>query len=376
MILDHRWLSDDEINRSKDRARAKAAEQQPHRHHVVPQMYLKRWRPESGPERKRVLRTHVDSREAESRNPDSIEYEPDFYQMSADDIDPVATPTMWFEEHMARVENDAAWWLRKVSERRVGRLHDKKLILDLAVFIGLQSQRSRRSRQMEVNIDAAIERFGVAEVVSEPDMLQRLCLIEGVRYDSSHHDEIARRMARRLARRTRISEASNGAAARILNSSIEVWRGAVVPYLSTRRSWWLLSTEAPLATCDEPVIYLGSKRKRNDPRAYAMDNAPLILFPIDPHHVIAIADRIRCRPSGPFGLAAHDVNRINFEVAAASLEHMFERPGSGIAETIRVPQRSHFEPSTSSTFAEYVAPPPRWVTEEGPEWAFQRWVHW
>lgn len=376
MILDHRWLSDDEINRSKDRARAKAVEQQPHRHHVVPQMYLRRWRPDSGPEKKRVLRTHVDSGGAESRNPDSIEYEPDFYQMSADDIDPVATPEMWFEEHMARVENDAAWWLRKVSERRVGRLHDKKLILDLAVFIGLQSQRSRRSRQMEMNIDAAIERFGVPQVVSEPDMLQRLCLMEGVHYDSSHHDEIARTMARRLARRPRISKAANGAGARILNSSIQVWRGAVVPYLATRRSWWLLSTEAPLATCDEPVIHLGSKRKRSDPRAYVMDNAPLMLFPIDPHHVIAIADRICCRPSGPFELGADDVNSINFEVAAASLRHMFERPGSGIADAIQVPKLPHFDPSTAATFTEYVVPPTRWSTDEGPEWALQRWIHW
>ncbi|MDJ0104996.1 lipase family protein [Rhodococcus erythropolis] len=45
MRIDHRWLSDMEIERSRERTRL--LRDRPRRHHYVPQMYLRRWQPDS-----------------------------------------------------------------------------------------------------------------------------------------------------------------------------------------------------------------------------------------------------------------------------------------------------------------------------------------
>jgi hypothetical protein len=133
--VDHKWLTDAEIEKSKEQTRK--ARDRPLRHHVVPQMYLRRWALDDGSKSKLILRTDIDTHESEPRNPDSVAHHPDFYRIEGDGIDPHQVPDLWFEMHMSRIENDATYWLMNLSDLPDGRITDRDRIIDLAVFIGL-----------------------------------------------------------------------------------------------------------------------------------------------------------------------------------------------------------------------------------------------
>ena len=248
----------------------------PRRHHHVPQMYLRRWASINGSSCL-VRMTDIQTRATDPRNPDSLANEPWFYRIAANDVDPSDVPDLWFEIHMSRVENDAKHVLDSLDQLPDGPIRDQNLRTDLAVFVGLQSQRTVRRRQGELDIDAGIRRFGVRPVVGEPEILPRLCLITGRHYNSDRHDELADEIAEELAGRPLISDSDDGAKARAIESAIGLWRNTVVPHLLVQRSWWLYST-APLATCDEPVIYIGGRQGRASASSYTFGGAPLVLF--------------------------------------------------------------------------------------------------
>ncbi|NGP09342.1 DUF4238 domain-containing protein [Rhodococcus sp. 14C212] len=368
MRIDHRWLSDIEIERSKEMTRQ--AKDRPRRHHHVPQMYLRRWAAVDGSSRL-VRMTDLATRESDARNPDSLANEPWFYRITADDVDPVEVPDLWFEIHMSRVENDAKHVLDSLDRLPDGQIRDRNLMTDLAVFVGLQSQRTVRSRQGELDIDAGIRRFGVRNVVGEPEMLPRLCLFTGRHYSPDRRDELADEIAEELGDRPLISDADTGAKPRAIESAIGVWRNTVVPHLLVQRSWWLYST-APLATCDEPVIYIGGRKGRASATSYTFGDAPLVLFPLDPGRLLVLAD-FTYRPTGPFVLDDADTAAINYEIGAACQQFVYEQDGSGIAAGLHVPPRPVFDPISATTFWESVHPPTRWLPGEGPEWPLSRW---
>lgn len=334
-------------------------------------MYLRRWQLENGSSQL-IRMTDIGTHESALRNPDSVAHEPWFYRITAEDIDPDSVPDLWFEIHMSRIEDDAARWLKGLDALPDGQLQDQELITDLAVFVGLQSQRTLRRRQGELDIDAGIRRFGVRQVIGSPEVLPRVCMTTGRRYDPLRHDELADEITREMGDRPLISSAENGAQARAIESAVGVWRNTVVPHLALQRSWWLYSTAEPIATCDEPVIYLGARQGRSAPQSYTFGNAPLVLFPIGPHRVLVLAFPTY-RPTTPFVLDASDVAAINFEIAAACHQYVYERDGSEIAQNLAVPPRPKFDPTAATTFWDSIHPPTRWSPDEGPPWPLQHW---
>ncbi|WP_204165063.1 DUF4238 domain-containing protein [Rhodococcus oxybenzonivorans] len=334
-------------------------------------MYVSRWQ-SAGASSRLIRMTDIDTHETELRNPDSLANAPWFYRISGDDVDSEDVPDLWFEIHMSRVENDAKRWLAALDDLPNGRLLDRELITDLAVFVGLQSQRTVRRRQGELDIDSGIRRFGAREVIGSPEVLPRVCVATGRRYDPARHDALADEIAAELLSRPLVSSAENGAQARAIESTIGLWRNSVVPHLLIQRSWWLYSTNIPLATCDEPVIYLGATQGRDSPEAYALGSAPLLAFPIGPNRLLILAGAAY-HPAQPFELDDSDTAAVNFEVAAAAMRYVYERDGSDIARNITVPRRPAFDPQKAETFWESVHPPTRWSPGAGPDWPLQRW---
>lgn len=135
----NRWLTDNEIDRSKSLTRNNP--QRTRCHHYVPQMYLRRWAGDDG-----VRFVEVATGESDIKDPEEIANDEFFYQIEAPDIDPDEIPDLWFETHMSRIEDGAARWLRALDGAPDGRLKNTNLCENLAVFVALQSQRTPRAR--------------------------------------------------------------------------------------------------------------------------------------------------------------------------------------------------------------------------------------
>ncbi|MCA0158475.1 DUF4238 domain-containing protein [Tsukamurella sp. M9C] len=354
-VFAHRWTTDAEIEESKRQASAGGVGK---RHHHVPQVYLRRWADDAG-----ALRvTKVATRDSYVQPTKDIAKKTNLYTISADDLAP-DYPALWFEKHMSRIESEAAGWIGYLDSLPDGQIVDVELIANLAVFVGLQEQRTLKKRAQELRIEDALNHFGRAEVVAAN--LPTLCAISGTPYSPDRHDELVQQLLD-------VPLLSTERKPRALESAIGVWRHSAVPHLAIARSWWLVSTRAPLITCDEPVVWLGGPaRGRWEPAAWAKSSHGI--YPVGPSRLLVLVSE-RFHPLPPsFVLSAEETSKVNFEIVAASHEFCYENPLTSIAAAFDVPPWPRFEPARASTFMEAVAEPSRWTIGEGPPWAVGRW---
>ncbi|MEC4857112.1 DUF4238 domain-containing protein [Mycobacteroides chelonae] len=350
----HRWTADVAIAESKRQAgQARVGK----RHHHVPQMYLRRWAGADG----RVRLTNLASGNSYLQPPKEVARRDNLYRISADDL-PAEFPGLWFEKHMSRIESEATAWFKALDDVPDGRLRDQELIADMAVFVALQDQRTLRQHQQELRIEDALNRFGRREVLGP--MLPDVCRLYGIPYSLRFHDQILQRfLDQPLVSRERKPRA--------LESAIGVWRNRAVPYFTSQRTWWLISSASSLLTCDEPIVYLGgSVRRRWETASWA--TSPIVLFPIGPHRLLVLTDNAN-ELGEPYQLSRTEAGQVNFEVVAASNQFCYEHPAVNVAASIDVPRRSDYDPALATTFAEAVLEPSRWNEGEGPEWAVPRW---
>ncbi|MFX0574746.1 DUF4238 domain-containing protein [Nocardia nepalensis] len=360
-------MSDDEIKRSKEQTRKNS--QTTFRHHYVPRMYLKRWATGEGDE---IRYTNVDTKQTELVLPEEIAVEPNFYQIAAPDIDADGNPDMWFETHMGRIEDRAANWLRALDQQSDGRIKDSNLISNLAVFIGLQSQRTKRGRQSESNIDEAINRYGAERILNLPGFLPILCEVAGKPYSARDHRAI---VADILAQKS----VSRDAKPKMIDSAIGVWKNTITPMLENDLMWWLVSADSALITSDEPVLRIPRKRDSRE-LPVSFRKAKLIAFPIGPDRLI-IMSRKGALLKPPHKLNSTEVKFLNREFALNCNELVFEEPSSQIASQLNVPpypSASENLPNaitTAQQFAKLVSLPTRWsAASHAPQWPLSRWT--
>lgn len=357
--VNSKWISDAEIELSKQQTRNNP--QRTRRHHFVPQMYLKRWTGED----EQILSTDIDTHESTIGVPDDIANEEYFYQIVGDDIDTDEHPDLWFETHMGRIEGKAAGWLRALDGLPNGRIKDPNLTHNLAVFVALQSQRTPRRRDAELDLDAAIARFGARNILNDRVRLPRMCRALGLPYSPERHFQIIDEIIAK-------PDFSTEPKAKIVDNCIKVWRNRIAPLLACQRVWWLVSSDTSLATCDEPVISIPAP---GWPRGkFPKFDSTLILYPIGPHRLL-VATTQEHTLTGPLMLSPEEANAVNFEVATNGMKFMYEHPGSDIAAHISVPSLPPFDPSDALTFWDVVDPPTRWRgTAQPPDWPLQRWT--
>ncbi|WP_019969748.1 DUF4238 domain-containing protein [Mycobacterium sp. 141] len=353
-MVSHRWTSDAEIAESKRQTIEGGVGK---RHHYVPQMYLRRWANGDG----NIRLTKTDSGDSHIQPPEDVAKRTNLYTITADDLEP-DFPSRWLEKHMSRIESDAAGWLRALDDVSAGRMTDRDLIADLAVFVALQDQRTLAKHDRELRIEDALNRFGRAEILSP--LLPLVCRLYRIPYSPHRHDAILQQFLNRPL-------ISAERKPRALESTIGVWRNQAVPHFSTQRTWWLVDSASPLLTCDEPVVYLGGSVGPRW-RTLGWATSPIALFPVDPHRLVVLTNAGHdLQP--PFELNAEEAAQMNFEIVAASNEVCFEQPDTNVAASIRVPPWPDRDPASASTFMEAVLPPSRWKEGEGPPWAVSRW---
>ncbi|MGN2642466.1 DUF4238 domain-containing protein [Nocardia takedensis] len=283
---------------------------------------------------------------------------PDAYQ--------AATPYPPDFRRMLRLPQDAASrWLTALDGTPDGLLTNTNLCTNLAVFVSLQSQRTPRRRSAELDLDAAIARFGARKVLDDRRILPLLCEVAGIEYRPQLHEQILEAI---LAQRPISTEAKPKA----IESAIGVWRNTIAPHMALDRRWWLVSTRGELATCDDPVVLIGAPGQSREFQL-RFRSTPLIIFPVSPGRLLVLAEPDR--PLGPpHCLNSEELDVVNLEIVANSLRYVYERPDTVIGNT-PVPALPDFAPEAAQTFWEAVLQiPTRWHgAVSAPEWPLQRW---
>ncbi|MGV9635489.1 DUF4238 domain-containing protein [Nocardia rhamnosiphila] len=312
-----RWLSDSEIQRSKDIAAAAPSDSW--RHHFVPETYLKRWVARRGGRlRYRDLSTGRGGYGA----PKAVAHQPHFYRYSSP-----GEPELWVETHLGRVENDAADLLRQLDSLPDGPIADVATTSDLAVFVGLQSQRTPRVRATNIVVE---------------------------QWNPSGRDQQTA----------------------AIDMAIYTWRESVVPHLAGR-SWSLASSSAPLITCDEPAIPIGYPGWTRQRRLSFITTA-ILLFPIGPHRlVVAGTSRPHVSVQAPFKLSDAETDAVNLEIAANCLQYIYEQDTEkDLGAQLSVPPLpDRTDGHNGQNIFTATSLPTRWASlNEPPPWPMSRWV--
>ncbi len=230
------------------------------------------------------------------------------------------------ETHLGRVENDGAVLLRELDDLPDGQIADRATVSDLAVFVGLQSQRTPRVRATNVAIE---------------------------QWNPSGRDE-------------------QSAA---IDMTIYTWCAAVVPHLASR-SWSLASSASALITCDEPVVLLGYPGWTRN-RRLSFATTAILLFPLGPHRLLvagAAGEHVKVR--APFELSRAETDAVNLEIAANSLQYIYEQDTTDVGAQLSVPPLPEpaDNPGGQNIFAS-TSLPTRWASlDHPPPWPLSRWV--
>ncbi|WP_330178745.1 DUF4238 domain-containing protein [Nocardia sp. NBC_01503] len=311
-----RWLSDAEIQQSKLIATRDPSNKQ--RHHFVPQMYLKRWLEPNG---QNIQYKNFETGKGGFGSPKTVGFLPYFYR-----YDSIGEPELWVETHLGRIENDGAMLLRMLDSMADGEVTNPRTVRDLAIYVGLQSQRTPRVRE----INTAVENW---------------------------------------------NPTGKSVQTAAIDLAISTWRGMVVSHLSTGRRWWLASTSSPLMTCDEPIIHIGypgwTRKKR-----LSLATTSMLVFPISPYRLLIAAarnDHVDVVP--PFTLAPAEVDEINLEITANCLKVTYEQESTRIAAGLSIPSAVPNPDIDSDNIFKKTNHQTRWAgLEAPPPWPLSRWV--
>ncbi|WP_280331135.1 DUF4238 domain-containing protein [Nocardia wallacei] len=351
MRFDHPWLDD----AFAEESRRLAVHETGKEHHYVPKFYLDRWAIEA-----LIQPTLVDTGSRQkARSPRMAARERQFYTLPSTD-DTMDLPLKWVETHLGRIETPCAHRFTELDEHGAGKVTDAGLKRDLAVFLGLQRTRTPSQRDYTLLIVTAprpIKKEFLRRILptASPAELDAACRN---RYADDKHEAI----------HLMLSDVKN-----------------VLARSMFRRWWAVYETEAPLITCDDPVIALAGPPLGRSAFLGFRDCAA-VLYPLDPHHLLVLL-RPDLRHRGPFTLTEDETRAINREIAAAATKTTFERTSDHIAADLDVPARQPVTPLTDhdvasmdrqtalATMLHHGTPRNRWASDpdHAPAWPIPRW---
>ncbi len=345
----HRWLGAAFIAESKSQAWADTTKKQ----HYVPESYLKRWAIDG-----LVQPFQVDMRVAHPpQPPKEVGRARNLYTLPEYGAT-MDLPIRWVEKHLSRIEGLCAKHLDGLIDRDAGPVNNAVLLQDMSVFLGLQATRTISQRERHLAI------------INGPRAAKREFLTRTT--PGAGPVEIYRRM------QPHFSDPKHEA----IRLMVEDVRNSVAPLLY-RRNWAVYRTAAPVATCDDPVLFLDGPPFERSFSTGGM--SAVVLYPLDPFHLLVML-RWDLHHRAPFLLDVEETASINLEIIASATRTSFERPGDNIGADHSVPPRDSepeltdeavqsLEPATALEYmfgrARRVS---RWIeADTAPEWPVPRW---
>ena len=300
------------------------AQSAPRKHHLIPASYLVRWSLET------FLRvTETASLHTYTVRPEQAARETDFYSLAPDGIDPVELPPLLLETVLSRVEADGKQCIDILLEGGPRGLSPEDA-LHMATYIGFQLTRGRAFRlQMESATNQALLLMNRA--ISDPRIAQVL-IEHGQDATSEAIGSTRQALTKWQAGDFRVGpeQAQSAGMAAAMACEHAFWLLAW--------PWRVYESLMPLITCDDPVVGVTgpSMDSRRQP---GVATAGVILFPLDPHHRLAIfypglpMDDVALHPE----LLPSEASEVNLSLAANADRWVFDRPNLKRTTAISVP---------------------------------------
>lgn len=301
-----------------------ASGQEARKHHVVPRFYLDRWA-----EGNRVLVTDLDAGTSHAVDPKNALYQTDFYRVPAGTVVGTDSPVIW-ETWLSAVEGKAARAFHQFDKGGIRSL-DEQALAELAGFIAVQTTRSRWYRY-QVRWNASVGLFRAYEL-DKPGAVAARLVAAGEQPTPDRISEIEVYIAKMTADPWQMK----------LAASLEMdlaHRSAVgLNELLTTRKLMVYETEKPLLTGDEPVVGLWEDLAADHLEDGGWFGVPIIVFPMDPHHVLALfRQNMPLMKGSDTPLDWRETLQLNRAIAGNSYRHAVSQPSNPLASKLLIPR--------------------------------------
>jgi len=295
------------------------------RHHLVPRSYLERWAVDGY-----VRATATDRRRHTfTTQPVNTAVESGYYSLQSDDLDPDAIPPMLMETILSRIEEPSKRIIGVLIEHGPAALRPEDAIT-FAMFVAFQLTRGRAVRAQidemanngQLLLWGSLTDEGIREHLREMGSDARSEAVAGIR--AFIDDWRAGHVKVRMQKPALVSYAAEAA--------LEM----VMPLLA--RPFRVYRSQAPLITCDEPVVPVPTPG-HDLKRLAGIATAGVIIFPLDPHHLLAMfhpdleLDEHALWPE----LLPSETDELNMFIAAHSDRWLFEMARHTRTTTLPVP---------------------------------------
>jgi hypothetical protein len=294
---------------------------EPKRHHLVPQFYLRRFAMGNNVE----LVRREDPKRSIRLDVENALFERDFYTIETDEGRDTSVEKM-FGTH---IEGPAA--------RAITRVVDAKRPMSfpglrgaISTFLAFQFVRGPVTRHAHVEFFKAQAR--AIALRATPEMVQKELVRQGDPISYEEAEGIVS-FAQTGKYEIEVSNHANLHLGAALKAALDL-----IPLFATRK-WVLLEFETPaLVTGDEPIALVGSSLSPGEP--LGVYNAPEIVFPTDPRHALVKVrpDRISEDKVSAGNQRMADV--INRHVAFSSHRFIVRLPGTDPLRGLAIPDKA------------------------------------
>lgn len=245
----------------------------PENHHIIPRWYLDQWTVDG-----KLRETETGTSHAHDRPSKKAGSEEGFYNVETPDIDPDELPPLIMEVIYSRLEADGKRLIEALVRGGVDALGFFDAV-HLAVFLGLTHTRGRQFREMIATL--ANEALFITHQHNMSDDAIRARLHEQGLDDG---DDAVSRMRDFLHSWERGEFTVQLQKAAQIGFAAQAGIDVGLHFLGRR--WQVFESVLPLVTCDEPVVCIGGPRFDRGEQS-ALATAGVVVFPLDPHHVLA-----------------------------------------------------------------------------------------
>jgi hypothetical protein len=302
----------------------------PRKHHIVPASYLRRWE-ENG----KIRVTEVETGRDFVTSPGRAARETDFYKVESEDLDPAEMPPLLFELVLGHIEG----WGKEAIDHLLSPscVLDPEMAAKFAWFLAMQFTRGASFRRERQHLTNEFFKLQYSELSDEG--IRRMLKRQG-------GDPTGEMIA---SFRRFLDGLRDGSVTVEPQHAALVGEGGLAAsqigehFLA--RTWMVFETGRVMITCDEPVVLIGGPGLPRHERA-GVATAAVVLFPLDPSHVLALFRddvAVRLGVRGPWGRIARGVldpiETVDLcrEVAMNAHRWAFERPSKRRAAKFQIP---------------------------------------
>ena len=317
------------------------------------------------------------------KKPEKVARITDFYTLDSEAALAAGIPPLLAETLFGEIESRAAPVIRRLVDRPPSLRAQE--VVDLALFLAQQIARGQVNRAQHEEIATNLRALQFGSLTDE--QLRNMVERTGRPVDEAELEKAREAIAALKDGSVRV--APERAASVALSMATAVEAGEVLLY----RAWVVASSPSPLITCDEPVVFLGTRGRPRSARG-GVATAAVIGYPLSPYRILmmvhpAISAQNELQAADTGRVYADDLDVVERaqmcrEIAMNCYRWVFEHPGTRIGQHLWLPDIDSVSASeivgmVDATGREaeihHSYPTTRWAHVPPSWWPTGRWWH-